>query len=109
MDGTVAVWFEFDYSGDSWYSGDSSNYFSRVPRVEIYRYSDNAIVASLGTSLSLPKTGALKTEEYTDFNETQMYFKFTAPSERNDKVNASRYSSFKSVEWVKKYYMFCVY
>ena len=79
--------FEFDYSGESW-SKDGPGYFSRVPTIEIYRYSDKSLVTTLnaktagqwttgGTGI---KEFELKTDDFTDFDETAMYFKFIAPS-----------------------------
>ena len=59
-------------------------YYSRVPTVELYRYSDNTMVKSLIAEDSFVDSEAagVKTGIYSDFDQAAMYFKFIAPSVR---------------------------
>ena len=61
-----------------------STYFSLVPKVEVYRYSDNAMVASLTaeSEYSTSTEAGVKTGLFADFDPVGMYLKFLAPSVR---------------------------
>ena len=88
----MRVDYRFDYAGENWKTVDGPSYFSRVPTVEIYRYSDKSLVTTLyaknaGSWISGGVPGySLTTDDFTDFDETAMYFKFIAPSERMTKL-----------------------
>ena len=56
------------------------DYYSKVPTVEIYRYSDNALVTNL--TVESANSDGLSSGIFTDFDESTMYLKFIAPSVR---------------------------
>ena len=84
----VYVYYEledFDYTKEA-------DYYSRVPVTEVYRYSDNTLVASLNREKTLSKgfyTGLL-----TNYDRKSMYFKIVAPFVRLTMTSLPSFESF---------------
>ena len=57
----------------------------RVPTIEIYRYSDNSLVASLARGETYED--GFYSEFFTDYDRTTMYFKLIAPSVRLNMIS----------------------
>ena len=72
-----------------------STYISLVPKVEVYRYSDKAMVASLAadSEFATSTEAGVKTGLFADFDPTGMYLKFIAPSVRLTLTNDLYYTN----------------
>lgn len=69
---------DFDYN-------KPANYYSRVPVIEVYRYTDNTLVATLTretTHKDTEKIGGFYTGLLTNYDRESMYFKIIAPTVR---------------------------
>ena len=58
-----------------------ADYYSRVPVIEVYRYTDNTLVATL-TREKTHMNGGFFTGLLTNYDRKSMYFKIIAPTVR---------------------------
>ena len=72
------MFVKFDFGEDL--SPNQTDYYSRVPTVEVYRYSDNEMVKTLAADNSY--SSGVRTGIFFDFDKTAMYLKLIAPSAR---------------------------
>ena len=61
-------------------SNNKADFYSRVPVIEVYRYTDNSLVATLNRGDSYSK--GFYSEFLINYDRTAMYFKIIAPTVR---------------------------